>query len=158
MNQRNPLMKMVASAAMVTLLLSCTGRKAEDLQHLPIEGTWQLLSGTLIEKGDTTVTDYTQDRRMIKIINATHFSFLNHDLRQGKDSVKLFSAGGGRYTLVGDRYTEFLEYCNDRGWEGHQFAFTVTLKNDTLIQSGTEKLENLGIERVNIEKYVRTRE
>lgn len=158
MNQLNLLMKMAVCAAMVILLFSCAGSKSDDVQRMPIEGTWQLLSGTLIEKGDTAVTDYTEGRRMIKIINATHFSFLNHDLRQGKDSLKLFSAGGGRYTLEGDRYTEFLEYCSDRGWEGHEFAFTVTLKNDTLIQTGTEKLENLGIERLNIEKYIRARE
>lgn len=117
-----------------------------------------MLSGTLVEKGDTTVTDYSKDKRMIKIINATHFAFLNHDLQKGKDSVKVFVAGGGRYTLDGNRYTEFLEYCSDRDWEGHQFEFTVTLDRDTLIQSGTEKIEGLGIERQNIEKYVRTRE
>jgi hypothetical protein len=112
------------------------------------------LSGTLIEKGDTTITDYTKDKRMIKIINATHFSFLNHDLKKGKDSTKVFVAGGGRYTLNGNQYTEFLEYCSDRDWEGHNFQFTITLKNDTLIQTGTEKVENLGIERLNIERYV----
>ena len=38
-------------------------------------GTWKLLSGTLIEKGDTTVTDYTKDRSFVKIINDTHFAF-----------------------------------------------------------------------------------
>jgi|SRR5687768_11492508 hypothetical protein len=123
----------------------------------PIEGTWKLISGTLIEKGDTTVTDYTQDRSMIKVINATHFAFLNHDLKNGKDSTASFSAGGGVYLLEGDQYTEYLEYCNERAWEGHTFQFTVTVKGDTLLQQGIEKIENLGVERLNIERYVKVK-
>jgi hypothetical protein len=37
-----------------------------------LKGTWQLISGTLIEKGDTTITDYTRGVQMIKIINDSH--------------------------------------------------------------------------------------
>ena len=124
---------------------------------LPIEGSWQLISGTLIEKGDTTFTDYTKNLSMIKILNGSHFAFMSHDLKQGKDSTATFSAGGGRYTLNGDQYTEYLEYCNAREWEGHTFQFTVTIENDTLTQRGVEKLENLGVERLNIEKYSRVK-
>jgi hypothetical protein len=132
------------------VIISC------EEKPMSVEGTWQLFSATLVEKGDTTVTDFSKDLRMIKIINKTHFSFLNHDLKQGKDSTNaVFSAGGGRYNLEGNTYTEYLEFCNARGWEGHEFKFEVTLRNDTLIQQGVEKLENLGIERLNIEKYVR---
>jgi hypothetical protein len=128
-------------------------------EPLTVEGTWQLFSATLIEKGDTTFTDYTKNARMIKIINKTHFSFLNHDLNHGKDTTNvLFSAGGGRYTLDANKYTEYLDYCNAREWEGHEFKFDVAVRNDTLIQQGVEKIENLGIERLNIEKYVRVKE
>jgi len=120
-----------------------------------LEGTWQLLSGTIIEKGDTTVTDYSANQSMIKIINATHFAFLNHDLKQGKDSTAAFTAGGGVYTFDGDQYTEYLEYCSAREWEGNTFQFTVKIEGDTLTQQGTEKIENLGVERLNIERYKR---
>lgn len=92
---------------------------------------------------------------MIKIINATHFSFLNHDLNKGNDSTSTFAAGGGAYSLDGNMYTEFLEYCSYREWEGNTFPFTVTIKDDTLIQQGVEKIEDLGVERLNIEKYVK---
>jgi hypothetical protein len=70
---------------------------------------------------------------MIKIINDSHFSFLNHDLNKGKDSLNTqFVAGGGRYDLEGDQYTEHLEYCSARvKWEGNDFKFTVTIQNDT---------------------------
>src|SRR5215218_10750968 len=84
----------------------------------PIMGTWQLLSGTLIEKGDTTVTDYTKNISFIKIINDTHFAFLQHDLNKGKDSA-VFVAGGGQYSLKDSLYTEHLQYCSAREWEGN---------------------------------------
>lgn len=142
------------------ILFSCTqqGQKEEVKEKdLPIQGTWKLFSGTLIEKGDTVMTDYTKTLSFIKIINETHFAFLKHDLNKGKDSTASFGAGGGSYVLKGNEYTEHLEYCNDRNWEGHDFTFTLTVSNDTLVQSGVEKIEAEGIERYNIEKYIRVR-
>jgi hypothetical protein len=124
---------------------------------LPIEGTWKLISGTVIEKGDTTVTDYTKDLSFIKIINDSHLAFLSHDVN-APDSSKSFDAGGGKYSLKDSSYTEHLEYCKEREWEGHDFTFTVSIKNDTLIQSGIEKVDNAGINRLNIEKYVRLKD
>lgn len=122
---------------------------------VPITGTWKLLSGTLIEKGGTSVTDYTKDREFIKIISDTHFAFLGHDLHKGKNADSSFSSGGGRYSLKDSIYIEHLDYCNDRQWEGNQFEFIVSIKNDTLIQQGREKIDSLGVDRLNIEKYIR---
>ena len=148
----------IICALVAGLLWSCDSNKNTAPQKQdpsPLEGTWQLMSGTIIEKGDTTVTDYSGNQSMIKIINATHFAFLNHDLKKGKDSTATFAAGGGVYTLDGDQYTEYLEYCSAREWEGNTFQFTVTIEGDTLTQRGTEKIENLGVERLNIERYKR---
>lgn len=142
------------------LLTACTNKPAQDVpakDRLPLVGTWQLLSGTLIENGDTTVTDYTQKTPFIKIINDTHFAFLQHDLTKGKDSA-VYSSGGGRYNLTDSLYTEHLAYCSDRQWEGNDFIFTVTIKNDTLTQTGLEKIESAGINRINTEQYVRVRQ
>lgn len=143
------------------IITSCGSEKpsaAAVAPGLPIEGTWKLLSGTLIEKGDTTVTDYTQKLSFIKIINNSHFAFLNHDMNKGKDSATAaFGAGGGSYTLKDSLYTEHLEYCNDRQWEGNDFSFTITIKNDTLVQTGVEKIESAGVNRLNIEQYVRVK-
>ena len=122
---------------------------------IPIEGTWKLISGTLIEKGDTTVTDYTNDISFIKIINETHFAFLSHDVKNAHDASNQFDAGGGKYSLKDSTYTEHLEYCKEREWEGHDFSFTITIKNDTLTQSGIEKVDRAGVNRLNIESYVR---
>ena len=125
--------------------------------EIPLEGTWKLLTGTLIEKGDTTVTDYTHGKEFIKIINENHFAFLSHDLSKGKKADSLFSAGGGPYTLKDSTYTEHLAYCNDRQWENNDFNFTITINNDTLTQKGVEKVDSLGINRMNIERYVRVK-
>ena len=156
----NQYLKRIAfSIVVMTIIFSCAKETTtESSTKLPIVGTWKLQTGTLIEKGDTTITDYTKDLSFIKVINDTHFSFTNHDLNHGKDSTKAaFSAGAGTYTLKGDTYTEHLEYCNAREWEGHDFTFTVEIKNDTLVQRGVEKIESQGIERLNIEKYVRVK-
>lgn len=146
-----------------TLLYSCGNETSEKattgnsskLPSKPLAGTWQLISGTLIEKGDTTITDYTKNKSFIKVINNTHFSFIGHDLTKGKDSTAFYTSGGGSYTLVDSVYTEHLEYCSDRAWEGNDFTFTITLQQDTLTQRGVEKVESEGINRVNIEKYIK---
>lgn len=150
----------IICALLVALTWSCDSHKNTnpgEQEASLLEGTWQLVSGTIIENGDTTVTNYSGNLSMIKVINATHFAFLNHDLKKGKDSTAVFGAGGGVYTLEGNQYTEYLEYCNAREWEGNTFQFTVTIQGDTLTQRGTEKVENLGLERLNIEKYTRLR-
>ncbi|MEO5684233.1 MAG: hypothetical protein ABIQ88_16450 [Chitinophagaceae bacterium] len=141
----------------ITMLAACHVKtNTVATPSLPIAGTWQLISGTTIEKGDTSVTDYTKTLSFIKIINSTHFAFLKHDLTKGKDSATAaFGSGGGAYSITDSLYTEHLEYCNDRQWEDNDFTFTVTIQNDTLIQSGIEKVDNAGVNRLNIEKYVR---
>lgn len=147
----------VLAAAM---LFSCNNNSTTSEtkgQKLPIEGTWQLLQGTLTEKGKATVTDYTKGQKFIKIINGDHFSFMDHDLSKGKQAKPIFSSGGGKYTLTGDKYTEYLEYCNEREWENNKFDFTITIRNDTLTQKGIEKIDSLGVNRVNVEKYIRVK-
>ena len=139
------------------ILGACAPNSENDGSKSLLNGTWKLLTGTLIENGDTLVTDYTTDVSFIKIINDDHFAFLQHDLKHGADSLKsIFVAGGGAYTLKNDSvYTEFLEYCNDRAWEGHDFSFTVSVNNDTLVQKGMEVIADQGINRMNIEVYKR---
>ena len=106
-------MKTIICLASVSLLLvacnSSVKQEPSATEKLPIQGTWKLISGTTIEKNDTTITDYSKERSFIKIINATHFAFLGHDLNKGKDSA-FFSSGGGKYELDDTAYTEHLEY------------------------------------------------
>ena len=146
----------------VAILFSCNAEKSETESKAasnPMIGSWKMLEGASIQNGDTTITDYTKGLSFIKILNETHFAFFNHDLNKGKDTAAAsFVAGGGAYTFKDSTYTEHLDYCSARDWEGHVFSFTVTIKNDTLVQFGREKAEGAGVDRVIIEKYVRIKE
>lgn len=145
-------LRLIAILLLTGVLTACTEKTKVD--KLPIEGTWELISETRIEGNDTTFAAMPPDQRNIKMLNGTHFSFVRHDLNQGKDSTAVFVAGAGTYTIDGDKYHEHLEFCNYREWENHDFDFTVTIKNDTLVQSGHEKVEGVA-DRIIIEKYHR---
>lgn len=120
-----------------------------------IVGTWKLISGTIIKGRDTVVTDYTINQESIKIISDTHFAFLRHDLKG--DSNSIFVAGGGRSLIHENLYTEYLDYCNYREWENHEFHFEYEINGDTLISMGLEEVESLGVSQLNIERYVRVK-
>lgn len=142
--------KAISVLVIIITMSSCNSEKKN-----PIEGTWRLISAETTEK-DSTFSTFNKNTKMIKIINDTHFAFLNHDLKNGKDSTTgLFFGGGGKYTLKDSIYTENLEYFNNRDWENNKFEFVVKVQNDTLIQKGIERVEKLGIDRIIIEKYVR---
>ncbi|UYQ95455.1 lipocalin-like domain-containing protein [Chitinophaga horti] len=144
--------KLFPFAAGLIWMASC----APSQPAVSIEGTWKLISGTVTDKNGTVHTDYTDGKSFVKIINGSHFAFTGHDLANGEDSANaFFSAGAGTYTLKDSAYTENLEYCTDRQWEGNSFHFTVKLNGDTLVQQGVEKVAGTNIDRINIEKYVR---
>lgn len=136
----------------VLLLLACSN-KNEDIKDLDIQGTWQLISATTIDKGKSQTTDYSGKLKMIKMFNDTHFAFLKHSL-DSKDTSS-FDAGGGTFVLKGEDYTEHLEYYKNKNWEGKTFNFKLAIHQDTLIQKGIEKVEADGVDRVIIEKYIR---
>ncbi|GGI24563.1 hypothetical protein [Pedobacter mendelii] len=122
---------------------------------LKINGTWKLVSSLCITKGDTVNTSPSKKVEMIKIINDTHFAFFKHNLNKGKGVEEVYDSGSGTYLINGNNYIEHLEYCSAREWENHDFKFILKLKNDTLIQSGIEKLVTLKVDREIVEIYVR---
>lgn len=141
---------------LVTMSIACSPQSdSTKTIPSPIIGTWELIASQKTQEGQTE-TDDLRGKRMIKVINATHFSFMNHDLPSETDSLQLYVSGGGPYSLEGDQYTEFLEYCNYRDWEGYEFTFTVEFRGDTLIQQGLEQIEELGVEQEIREVYLRT--
>ncbi|WMI64936.1 hypothetical protein RBH94_12810 [Aestuariibaculum sp. YM273] len=140
---------------LLLIIVSCgQEQNPKQPEPLPIVGTWKLISATTI-KEDSTIESDLSNKSMIKIINNSHFSFLNHDIHKGKDSLAFFASGGGKYKLTGHKYTEFLEYCNFRNWEDNTFEFTVEVRGDTLIQSGIEKVDEAGVDHKIIETYIR---
>ena len=153
-------MRLITAAAILLFVLTgCESKQASEKPVSPLNpmiGTWQLITGETIQGKDTTITDYTKNRRFLKIINDTHFSFVGHDLSKGKDSA-FYSSGAGTYSLKDSSYTEHLEFCSDREWEGHDFTFTIAIQNDSLTSTGIEKLEKINVNRLNIERYIRTK-
>jgi len=150
----------LSSVLFLCVLLSCQSNpeamKANAVVN-PLIGTWQLVSGTTIQGKDTTTTDYTKGKKFLKILNDSHFAFVGHDLNKGKDSLAFYSSGAGTYTLKDSVYTEHLQFCNDRAWEGNDFTFHIVIQNDSLTQTGVEKVEKINIDRLNIERYVRVK-
>ncbi len=143
---------------MCALVLSCVNRNPGETSSesdSPIYGTWQLLTVETIEGGEVSIDKYTEGIKGIKMFNESHFSFFQHDLSQGKDSMAVFVSGGGTYTLVDGIYTENLEYCNFREYEDNSFTFEVVVQGDTLLLRGEEVVEEAGVNKYIIETYVR---
>ena len=146
-------MKNLTALILAIILTSC----GTESDH-PAIGTWKLLKGETITGSDTTYSDYTSNEECIKIITPTHFSFMRHDLKNGQDSTKIFYvSGGGKCEIKDSLYTEHLDYCNYRNWEGGVFELKIKVSGDTLIQTGIEKIEKLNINRINTETYVRVK-
>jgi hypothetical protein len=142
----------------VLICYSCSvNQNKTKHSNLPIIGTWELISATTTQK-DSTFSTFNPKVKMIKIINPDHFAFFVHDMTMGKDPEPKFSAGAGKFTLINDTYTEYLEYFSNRAWENNKFDFKVSIKNDTLIQQGIEKVEKLGVDRIITEKYKRLKD
>lgn len=155
------LSRLFAPVAFALLLNACASapekNSGPEENALDITGTWHYLSSTTIQDGDTSSTIYGKDQEGMKTITDTHFTFLLRDKNNGADSAASFVAGGGRVSLEGNKYIEFLDYCNYREWEGSRFEFEVELKGDTLIQKGAERVESLNVERTIIETYLRAK-
>lgn len=128
-------------------LVSCA-KKQESINK--IEGSWKLFYNE-IKQGDSIQVRDLSKTDFIKIINKTHFTFIN----QPKDSTGSFYAGAGTYTLDKDNYSEVLQYIEYKAIRNHQFDFKIKLQGDTLIQFGKEKVEGTTIDREIVEKYYR---
>lgn len=144
-------------AAILFTLIGCD-KKADSTEEVAtpsIVGTWKLVSGKIITKGDTLVTFPVRNQEMIKIFNDNTFAFFKHDTNRAKGDSAVFDAGSGSYTWKGEDYTEHLEFCNYRGWENRDFKFRLRMRNDSLIQTGIEKIDSLNINQEIVEVYVR---
>jgi hypothetical protein len=115
-----------------------------------IQGTWKLVYAEIREQDSIQVKDLT-NTDFIKIINADHFAFFNQD-RGTSDN---FMSGAGSYAYNGTDYVETLDFISLTELRGHEFPFQLEIKGDSLIQQGHEKVEEAGLDRYILEKYVR---
>lgn len=122
----------------------------KDTANNSIEGSWKLVYAHIKEKDSLQIKDLGKTD-FIKIINQSHFAFFD----QGKDGDETFTAGGGSYTFDGENYIETLDFINVASYRGHVFPFKAAIKGDSLIQQGHEKIEEAGLDRYILEKYIR---
>lgn len=142
--------------SLLTFVICLCACKSTPEPPNKLVGSWQLLSSVYIKK-DTIIHNDLPGTTMIKIFNDTHFAFLQHTADKA-DTTGMFGGGGGTYTLKDNHYTEHLEYCNARAYEGNDFEFTIEFRGDTLVQEGVEKLREIGAGAENlhlVEKYLR---
>ncbi len=106
-------------------------------------GTWQLVS---TKYGDAKeFSDYPKESQRLKLITATHFTWVDYDTR----TKKISSSAGGPYGLREGAYTETIEFVGD-GMEtylGKKQEFTIRIDGDKLFQSG-QLSDGLKIEEV----------
>lgn len=97
----------------------------------PLIGTWELVS-TLATRNDTTfMQGGPPDIRSLKILNATHYAVIT---RRGGQFMR---AGGGRYTLSGNMYTEMVDISSGQSEAtGAPVTFTIRLEGDTWTTEG----------------------
>jgi len=100
-------------------------------QTASVEGTWQLVSYKY-GSSQSAFIDRNESSNRIKVINKTHFIWVEVD-----NSGKVVQSAGGKYTLAGEIYTEFLEF----GVGMDQYLksspqFTIKVEGDMMFQSG----------------------
>ncbi|WP_286883191.1 hypothetical protein [Sphingobacterium sp. UBA5980] len=156
-NLKNQLLFAIATSCLVFSCKNNAEKKEVDaVKSTSLAGTYKLIESKTI-KGKDTVTAFTDTSKteMFKMFNDDHFSFFNHDKEKGKGKEPLFVAGGGTYSFDGVNYQERLQYCSMRDWESNKFDFKLTLKGDTLIQTGEENLPELGVKHTIVETYLK---
>lgn len=158
-NLKNQLLFAIAISCLAFSCKNTTEKKdADAVKAKSLTGTYKLIESKTI-KGKDTVTAFTDTSKteMFKMFNDDHFSFFNHDKEKGKGKEPLFVAGGGTYSFDGVNYQERLQYCSMRDWESNKFDFQLTLKGDTLVQTGEENLPELGVKHTIVETYLKVK-
>ena len=89
--------------ALLTVSAGTAGKPKKSL--VSMQGTWELVS---YKYGSSAsgFTDVRDNIRRLKVINETHFIWVQFDTLSGR----IGSSAGGSYTLKGNEYSEYLEY------------------------------------------------
>jgi hypothetical protein len=122
-------------AALIPVLSSCAAATqtgtAASMSSNPLIGTWELVSSRMT-RGDSVLGDYRAPAlQSTKILNATHFSFLT---RRG--TGEFARAAVGRYTVVGNQYTEMIEASSATSITNKSYTFTYRIDGDLWHHTG----------------------
>jgi hypothetical protein len=142
--------KMILLFAVMLLTVSCNSPKS------PIVGAWKMVSMQFIDSGKLVGT-YPNDTLKgsdVKVWTEDYQEFVG-EMTTPKDTMNNY--GGGKYTLVGNHYTEYLDYFPVKSAVGTSNKMLLEVKNDTLVQSyPTDENFKLG-KSYRVEKYIRVK-
>jgi len=68
-------------------------------------GSWDFVN---VAEGSDTFTEYPPFYGIIKILTPTHFTWVQYNT----EGDEIFGIGGGPYSIVGDTYTELIEFVH----------------------------------------------
>ena len=143
---------------LMALLVSCAPEKKNKL-----EGAWELVSAK-VTSPDTTI-EYNQARwKQIKLVTKSRFAFVGQEPNRpnykgrGDDSellaaARTFFAGGGKYTLEGDMYTEHIEFFLTPNYVPVSIPYKCQVEGDQWTLSGKLPTKSLGLEDFDWELY-----
>lgn len=106
-----------------------------QLPATPVEGTWEMVSQTIIYP-DSVVDRGATLSKSWKILNSTHFAF-GRQVLVGDEIQDEVYGGGGRYELIGDSiYVEHIDFHSSHDLVGHSIHFRATIDGDTWYHEG----------------------
>ena len=78
--------------------------KPADDSNGQLVGSWDFVN--FLEQSDSTYSEYPPFYGIMKILTPTHFTWVQYNT----EGDEIFGIGGGPYSIVGDQYTEHIEF------------------------------------------------
>ncbi len=128
------------SISLVFILSACASMGTGASASNPLQGTWELVSSRMT-RGDSVMEMRSPTLRSIKVINATHFSFITT-----RESGEFVRSAAGPYTVSGNQYTENTQASSAPGMRNQSYTFTYRVEGDLWYYSGsvsTTKLDEV---------------
>ena len=112
-----------------SIILSCSQQEVKS----PIEGTWQMISGTYITPD--TVINYPESTngKHIKMVGKTYFSTIWQDTTIDKSNMWYGGFNGGTYTFANGVYTETETHFSLLSNIGSKPSFNIEFNSDTAV-------------------------
>ncbi len=119
---------------LVGILAVCCLPNAALIHANPLQGSWQLVSGKIIDGDKVTAYDEAGVQG-IKVIAGNHFSFVSHT------AEGFYAAAAGQIVIDGNNYSEMPLYSSYPPLIGATFSFTFAVEDDIWEKSRYESGE-----------------
>jgi hypothetical protein len=122
-----------AAVLLIAILILSAGTTLNTKKNdVSVQGTWQLVS-TKYGPTASGFTDFPESLRRIKVINESHFIWVQYDTL----SRRVSSSAGGSYSITGNTYTESLDFgLAMDSYLKKNHTYTVKVEGDIFFLSG----------------------